>query len=84
MSVLLLIERSKVGRGPKIPLRNSYSRATVEGLAAFGEVVLLLDGFAISTIRENGTVELSERLEKGDTVCAELCGAGCVTVQLEE
>ena len=85
MAVLLLLYRSRVGDGPKIPLRESYSRANVEGLSSPGQVSILCGDSTIFTLDGNGSFNLPSTLEPGTVVVGRLDSEGsCVTLQLEK
>lgn len=82
MSVLLLIERQRVGLGPKIPLRESYSKVRVEGLAAPAQLNIHTS-YKIVCFTESGVFPLETF--RGSAVQAEIIeGPCCVTVQLED
>lgn len=86
MSVLLLVERRRVGKGPKIPLRGSYTRVKVEGLAE-GLVAIACTSSCRdrAVFHSNGIHKLEFPYAKGEIVCGEVDQEGsCVTLQLEE
>lgn len=83
-SVPLLASRRGGGKGPKVPVRHSVSRALVEGLSA-GERVKIQTEKCSFEFGENGAHPLPEgSIVHGDIASAEVLGDNsCVSVWME-
>ena len=83
MSVPLLLERSLVGVGPQVPIKDEYDVLVVEGLAE-GCLVEVNTGTARHIVRENGRIDIRPTA-KGMVAQAKLEGCGSkVHVWLEK